>query len=248
MRNVGRTPIAKCLALAAILTAVSGVQAAPRSPAPWLHRCTTARLLASWKHDGLWRAAAVYGPHQEGHRVRYLGKLQAGGRRYKIYVTNVAWHHRLFFAAAPGALGATIAYGLGADSFLSGADFAAGRLVHWTYVPAPPRTLAFFCAHELTHIITAEHVGIVRFYEMPDWVREGFPDYVGIEHRESFERLRDELGARPEDSLLRAIYGSYPRYRLLVTYFLEKKRWSLAQLLRTDLTQAEATAIMLKGR
>ena len=39
-------------------------------------------------------------------------------------------------------------------------------------------------------------------------------------------------------------YGSYPRYRLLVTFFIEKKGWSVDQLLQTRLTQDEATAIM----
>ena len=39
-------------------------------------------------------------------------------------------------------------------------------------------------------------------------------------------------------------YGSYPRYRLLVTYFIEKKGWSVDQLLQTRLTEDEATEIM----
>ena len=43
---------------------------------------------------------------------------------------------------------------------------------------------------------------------------------------------------------MRVKYGSYPRYRLLVTYFVEKKRWSFDQLLQTRLTEDEATDIM----
>ena len=39
-------------------------------------------------------------------------------------------------------------------------------------------------------------------------------------------------------------YGSYPRYRLLVTYFIEKKEWTVEQLLQTRLTEDEATEIM----
>jgi hypothetical protein len=39
-------------------------------------------------------------------------------------------------------------------------------------------------------------------------------------------------------------YGSYPRYRLLVTFFIEKKGWSVDQLLQTRLTEDEATEIM----
>jgi predicted metal-dependent hydrolase len=40
---------------------------------------------------------------------------------------------------------------------LTGADFETGRVVHWGYVGTPPRTLAYLCAHELTHVIIAEH-------------------------------------------------------------------------------------------
>ena len=39
-------------------------------------------------------------------------------------------------------------------------------------------------------------------------------------------------------------YGSYPRYRLLVTFFLEKQGWSVDQLLKTRLTEDEADAMM----
>jgi hypothetical protein len=72
----------------------------------------------------------------------------------------------------------------------------------------------------------------------------GFPDYVGIEDRQSFEELRDALGDRPVDIPMMMKYGSYPRYRLLVTYFIEKKGWSVDQLLQTRLTEDEATEIM----
>ncbi len=51
----------------------------------WLAPCTTARLVASWKHDGLWRTAAIADQKHGGHQVRYLGKLHAGSRVYKAY-------------------------------------------------------------------------------------------------------------------------------------------------------------------
>ena len=63
-------------------------------------------------------------------------------------------------------------------------------------------------------------------------------------HRRSFEELRDALGDRPVDVPMMQRYGSYPRYRLLVTFFIEKKGWSVDQLLHTRLTEGEATEIM----
>jgi hypothetical protein len=79
---------------------------------------------------------------------------------------------------------------------------------------------------------------------VPRWVFEGFPDYVAIEPRQSFEELRRLLGDHPADIPMMVRYGGYPRYRLLVTYFLEKKRWSVEQLFQSRLTEDEANALM----
>ena len=39
-------------------------------------------------------------------------------------------------------------------------------------------------------------------------------------------------------------YGSYPRFRLLVTSFLENKGWTVDQLMYTKLTYDQAMAMM----
>jgi hypothetical protein len=169
--------------------------------------------------------------------------LKAKGRQYRLYVTNDAWRQRLFFILQRDAWGFAWYYGFDGHAFLSGADFDAGRVIHWGYVGTPPRTLASLCAHELTHVIAWEHLGLDRLH-VPQWVWEGLPDYVAIENRETFEQLRDALGDRPVDIPMRVKYGFYPRYRLLVTYFIEKKGWSVDQLLQTRLTEDEANEIM----
>jgi hypothetical protein len=149
----------------------------------------------------------------------------------------------LFFLPHREALGIAYPPYLGGNVFLTGADFNTGRFVHRGYIGTPPRTLAYLCAHELTHVIEGEHVGIGRFL-VPQWAWEGLADYVGIEHRETFEQLRDALRDRPVDTPMRVNYGSYPRYRLLVTYFIEKKGWTADQLLATRLTMDAAIHVM----
>jgi hypothetical protein len=177
-------------------------------------------------------------------RLLARSPLRAESSQYHIFVTNETWRHRLFFLPAPDAGGLTYFYGLDGHAFLSGADFETGRLVKWGYVTPPPRTLAYFCAHELTHIVVGEHLGVIGSESQPQWVHEGFPDYVAIESRQSFEELWDALGERPVDVPMMQKYGAYPRYRLLVTYFIEKKGWSVDDLLRTRLTFDEAMAMM----
>jgi hypothetical protein len=178
---------------------------------------------------------------QACERLLERSPLKAKGGRYRIYVTNESWRQRLFFLWDRKAWG--LAYGPAGTVFISGADFETGRVVHLGYVGTPPRTLGWLCAHEVTHLITYEHLGLARF-RLPEWAFEGFADYVGIENRESFEQLRDALGDRPVDIPMMVRYGSYPRYRLLVTYFLERRGWSVDQLLHTRLTAEQVSEIM----
>jgi hypothetical protein len=177
-------------------------------------------------------------------RLLERSPLVAKSPQYQLYVANEDWQNRLYLIPNPNAGGITYYYGFGGHAFLSGADFDAGRLVKRGYVTPPPRTLAYFCAHELTHVVTGEHIGLIALLLLPEWVREGLADYVAIDNRQSFTQLRDALGDRPVDVAMMQAYGSYPRYRLLVTYFFEKKGWSVDQLLQTELSTDEALAIM----
>jgi hypothetical protein len=176
-------------------------------------------------------------------RLLERSPLEATARKYHVYVTNDIWRQRLFFLPHPDAWGVSYTIGFRGTAYLSGANFETGRVVHWGYVGTPPRTLAYLCAHELTHIISWEHIGLARL-RVPRWVWEGLADYVGIENREAFEQLRDALGDRPVNIPMMVKYGSYPRYRLLVTFFIEKKSWSIDQLFQTRLTEDEAIKIM----
>ena len=74
-------------------------------------------------------------------------------------------------------------------------------------------------------------------------------DYVGMENRETFEQLRDALGDRPVDIPMRVKFGFYPRYRLLVTYFIEKKGWSVDQNDRgpTERAAVRPSPLCLRG-
>jgi hypothetical protein len=175
---------------------------------------------------------------------RLLERSPLEARQYRLYVTNEDWRHRLFFLLHPDAGGFAYYDSLVGHAFLSGANFETGRHVKWSYLTTPPRTLAYFCAHELTHIVASEHVGVTGFLLVPQWVWEGFPDYVGIENRQSFGQLRDALEDRPVDSFMMQTYGAYPRYRLLVTYFIEKKGWFVEQLLDARLATDKAVEIM----
>ena len=76
----------------------------------------------------------------------------------------------------------------------------------------------------------------------------GINDYVGTDNRQSFEELRDALGDRPVDVAVMQSYGSHPRYRPLVAYFIERNGWTVERLLHTKPAFDEANELMRRDR
>jgi hypothetical protein len=84
------------------------------------------------------------------------------------------------------------------------------------------RTLTYFVAHEVTHIMVARRVGRVGYRRLERWQNEGYADYVG------------KAGAFDADAALRALQagdpsldpsrsGLYLRYHLLVADLLDRQ-------------------------
>ncbi len=141
------------------------------------------------------------------------------GSRYHIYVTNAAWRHRLFFFRSPKAGGLTYYVGHGGNAFLSGADFAAGRLVKWGHVTPPPRTLAYYCAHELSHIVVAEHLGVIASNNSPPGCMRAFGlcrDREPTVVRGAEECARRSADGRSDDAEIRRLSAiSFARHVVL---------------------------------
>jgi len=240
MRTIKRALLLSGAALAAVLLSIVGLMAWPEPL--FAFSVGAGKIIVA--SDRPIPAAGGERLIRDCGRLLERSPLKAEGLHYRLFVTNEDWRHRLFFLPHLDAGGLEYFFGFRGVAFLSGANFDTGRHVKWSYVTTPPRTLAYFCAHELTHIVVDEHIGVVGKLRLREWVREGWADYVAIENRQSFEQLKDALGERPVDVPMMQAYGAYPRYRMLVTYFLERKGWSVEQLLNSRLTDDEATAIM----
>jgi hypothetical protein len=169
-------------------------------------------------------------------------------RPHAIFVTNAPWREALFFNVALGAAGVNHAP-LSRNVFLRHADIDRDILFGHSGRPAaPPRTLAYYGAHELTHSLTAEHLGPGRLWNagLPQWVREGYADYVGMGGRVDIDDLyRRYRAGDPQLDWRKS--GLYARFRLLTAVMLEREHWSVDQLLASKLTQAEAEAVMNKA-
>jgi hypothetical protein len=113
---------------------------------------------------------------------------------------------------------------------------------------APPRTFAYYAAHEITHSLTAERLGPSRLWnhELPQWVREGYADYVGMGGQVDVDDLyRRYRAGDPELDYRKS--GLYARFRMLVAYMLQREHWSADRLLASKLTEAQALAVMDAG-
>ena len=164
-----------------------------------------------------------------------LGKLTksplyAAHRGARVFICNERWREALFFNKHYG-VGGVSPYPFTTNVFLREASFADNRLIsHRGFPVPPPRTLDYYIAHELTHELTGRTVGPLRFYRMPQWIREGYADYVGKGDTFQYEEARQAfLSGVPEMDFARS--GLYWRFQLLVSHLLDHQHWAVERLL-----------------
>lgn len=110
---------------------------------------------------------------------------------HAIVIANAPWRQAVFMNAARGAAGVNF-YPITNDVFLRHSDIGRDIVFGASGRPAaPPRTLAYYGAHEIAHSFTAERLGAGKLWnrELPQWVREGYADYVGMGGRVDIDDL-----------------------------------------------------------
>ena len=156
------------------------------------------------------------------------------------------WRGQFYFNRARGAGGVVYYPITGRHAFLSGADYRAGRLLKGDQVIPPPRTLAYYGVHELTHVLSGNAIGWREFQDLPFWVREGLADYVALSGGARFVRDEGRVVAQGFNlgAVQAKVHGSYPLQRELVAWALEHEGWTIEELLQTRITGDEAEARM----
>jgi hypothetical protein len=115
--------------------------------------------------------------------------------------------------------------------FLRDSRIEDNRLISPLGTPvAGDRTLDYYIAHEITHQITGLAIGPVRYFELPQWVREGYADYVGKGKTFDYAAARKAFLAGAAEMDYKKS-GLYLRYNLLVACLIERRHWSVARLL-----------------
>ncbi len=170
--------------------------------------------------------------------------IRDGQSTFRIFISNDEWRRRLLFLWNYGAGGVNY-YPLGTNVFLRAANVDRDRLrrTDGADVP-PPRTLAYYAAHEIAHSFIGHHTGAVANWRLPRWIREGLADYVAFAGDVDIEALTAQLRAGDTDLDPQAS-GLYARYRLLVAYFLQRQGWSVDRLLASGMSEEEALRRLL---
>jgi hypothetical protein len=105
--------------------------------------------------------------------------LYSSRQGHNIFVCHSRWRQVLLFNKDYGA-GGVAQYPVTANVFLRDALIEDNRLLSPRGNPVMgDRTLDYFIAHEITHQLTGQASGPFQYYRLPQWVREGYADYVG---------------------------------------------------------------------
>ncbi|MGA9771029.1 MAG: hypothetical protein WBV94_18490 [Blastocatellia bacterium] len=156
--------------------------------------------------------------------------LYSSGQHHAAFICNSRWRQRLFFNRNYG-VGGVNQYPLTSNVFLRDALVGENRLIGpgGSQVPGD-RTLDYFITHEITHTLTVQAVGWFDYYKLPEWVREGYADYVAKGDAFNYDEARRAfLADAPEMDRWKS--GLYLRYHLLVAHVLDKQHWSVQRLL-----------------
>jgi hypothetical protein len=165
-----------------------------------------------------------------------------------IYVANAPWRQLLFMNLAYGAGGVNF-YPWTRNVFLRSADIDRNRLIGRSGKPTePPRTFVYFAAHEIGHSLTGKRLGAAQLWNwrLPQWVREGYADYVGLGGDVDVDALYARY-RKHDPKMDWAKSGQYTTFRMLAAYFLKREHWSVDRLLNCGLTQNEALRRMDAG-
>ncbi len=168
---------------------------------------------------------------------------------HRVFVSNAAWRRAIFMNTASGAGGVNF-FPVTRNVFTRSADIDNNHLIRPNGTPAEnPRTFTYYATHEITHSLTGADRGMAHLWNfgLPVWIREGYADYVGVGGRGRVDIDAMYKQYRAHEHTFDPKSGYYARYRLLVAFLLDRKGWSVGQLMNSQMSMADAEKVMSQG-
>lgn len=152
---------------------------------------------------------------------------------HRLFLANGAARRRFLSPMGAGAFGSTFL--VRRNSILNRSDIAADVVRN----DAPRhnrRTLSGVIAHERTHAMLMDRLGVVAYCRLPSWKNEGYCDYIADESsfdpQEGFRLIRE--GRDDASPSFR-----YFKAHLMVRYLLEVERVGVEDLFARDFDEGE---------
>jgi hypothetical protein len=164
-------------------------------------------------------------------------------RTYHVFLCDTQALFQLFAPWNPRVGGVSQVY-LTGNAFLRPFSIERGRLIGPSGDDKPgERTLAYFIAHEVTHTMTADRVGRLRYRRLAAFQQEGYADHVAFARPADFARGR-ELLARDAPEMDPKRSGLYLRYELMVAHLLGRRGMTVDELLAGPIDPAPVLAAL----
>lgn len=168
----------------------------------------------------------------------------------EIFFCNEPWRLWLYGRSFSAGMGGVAPVLLTRQVFIRAADIPANRIHTPTGGPladAAQRPLSYFITHEITHSDVSRHFGRTVVLRYPEWLLEGYADYVGKGGDFDFDENR-ALFAAGAGVLDRDRSGLYREFHLKVAYLLDKKGWTLQQVFANPPGEEELDARLRSQR
>lgn len=206
---------------------------------------TPEKIVEEFSRDSLVREAPLFFPYHASYKGLHLysdcpfeqaqaipilvevhlrlsdSPIFESGRDRSAFICNDEWKEE-FFLGGLGKIGGRAYLRAAPHVFFTKADIAENALLspRGRHIAAP-RTLTYYLAHEFTHVVLGEHLGMERFEVLPKWVFEGYPDYVGL--GPGYTVAQADKAYRERDPRVHGTMAEdYLRYGLMVARFLEE--------------------------
>jgi hypothetical protein len=204
-------------------------------PQPFFHTSVSAKNLTLYSDRPFATAAGRHVLELVEAKLS-ASPLYSDQQSHLAFICNARWRQRIFFTYQYG-VGGVNYYPLTTDVFLRDSIVEENCLIGpgGNRVPGD-RTLDYFIAHEITHTLTGQAVGGIAYHRLPQWVREGYADYVGKGAAFNYDEARRAFLAG-DAKMDWEKSGLYWRYNLLVAYLLDNQHWSVQRLLREPIEQ-----------
>jgi len=159
-------------------------------------------------------------------------ELYEPDRRNKVFFCNTPWRMFIYSQRFTDRIGGSADSWLTENVYIRSSDIAANRIHSpdaGSILDADQRPLSYFIAHEITHIMESREFGRLMYILHPEWLTEGYADYIGKGGDFSFEENR-KLLAENSPLLDHTKSGLYRRFHLEVLFLISKKGMTVKQI------------------